>query len=207
MELLIQVKNISQIRQIAESLSEDVLVQSTLNGEPLTDYLQNNPIFSGKNGVFSVECLCTEFILNSLNVGQLLNPKEQVIADLEHAKINNLFEVWHDRIKLASFSNYYGLQIFLGNLHRESLPFIDVHFLNECIRGDKLMRDKPRWFLQYSEETGRYSDALFSSEPLDDLILKDWGCDYMSIWDLNHGIFRGILNNKIRKYWTSTTKD
>lgn len=204
MDLLIKIDNISQIRSIAESLPEDILKQAVVNGKPVLNYLRNTPVFSGKNGMFSVECLNREFISNRINAGVLLDSNERVLAYLDQAKINANFEIWHKESKLAVFTTYYGVQIFLGNLCTESLGDIDVYFLTGRIAGDVLMKSKPRWFIQYKNENNHLETQMFMSKPLDEIISDFNGMENMNIWDLNTNIFMGSFNKGIQKYWTNT---
>ena len=86
MKLEIKVDNISQIKQISKCLPKDLLSNAVLNGEPLLDYLRNILIFSGKKKISPIKCLNKMFILNKINVGQILDSKERILADLEYSK-------------------------------------------------------------------------------------------------------------------------
>lgn len=121
MDLLIKVNNISQI---TKSLPQDILKQAVVDEKPVLSYLWNTPVFSNKDGMFSVENVNREFILS--NTGVLQDANDRVLAYLDNSKADFPFEVWY---KLASFKSYCGLQIFLSNLCRESLGHIDVYFL------------------------------------------------------------------------------
>lgn len=64
MEIVIKVNNISQIRQIAESLPEKFLSETVLNNEPILNYLRNTLIFHREKKIFSIEYLNKMFVLN-----------------------------------------------------------------------------------------------------------------------------------------------
>lgn len=128
MDLLIKVNNISQIRQITKSLPQDILKQAVADEKPVLSYLWNTPVFSNKDGMFSVENVNREFILS--NTGVLQDANDRVLAYLDNSKADFPFEVWYKQLKLASFKSYCGLQIFLSNLCRGQSPgHIDVYFL------------------------------------------------------------------------------
>lgn len=114
MDLLIKVNNISQIRQITKSLPQDILKQAVVDEKPVLSYLWNTPVFSNKDGMFSVENVNREFILS--NTGVLQDANDRVLAYLDNSKADFPFEVWYKQLKLASFKSYCGLQIFLSNL-------------------------------------------------------------------------------------------
>ena len=198
MDLLIKVNNISQIRQIAESLPEDILKQAMVDEEPVLNYLRNTLVFSNKDGMFSVENVNREFILS--NTGVLQDANERVLAYLDNSKADFPFEVWHKQLKFASFKSYCGLQIFLSNLCRESRGYIDVYFLTGRITADILLRKKPWWFIQYKDENGKLETSVFSSAKLKEILSDFHGRDNMSIWDLNRNIFVGSFNKEIQKY-------
>lgn len=86
MEIVIKVNNISQIRQIAESLPEKFLSETVLNNEPILNYLRNTLIFHREKKIFSIEYLNKMFVLNQINIGQILDSKGRILADLEHSK-------------------------------------------------------------------------------------------------------------------------
>lgn len=147
MDLLIKVNNISQIRQITKSLPQDILKQAVVDEKPVLSYLWNTPVFSNKDGMFSVENVNREFILS--NTGVLQDANDRVLAYLDNSKADFPFEVWYKRLKLASFKSYRGLQIFLSNSRGESLGHIDVYFLTGEIPANIFL-----WFIQYKDENG-----------------------------------------------------
>lgn len=118
MDLLIKVNNISQIRQITKSLPRDILKQAVVDEKPVLSYLWNTPVFSNKDGMFSVENVNREFILS--NTGVLQDANDRVLAYLDNSKADFPFEVRYKQLKLASFKSYCGLQIFLSNLCKSS---------------------------------------------------------------------------------------
>ena len=141
MDLLIKVNNISQIRQITKSLPQDILKQAVVDEKPVLSYLWNTPVFSNKDGMFSVENVNREFILS--NTGVLQDANGRVLAYLDNSKADFPFEVWYKQLKLASFKSYCGLQIFLSNLCRESLGHIDVYFLTGKIPANIFLEVYP----------------------------------------------------------------
>lgn len=152
MDLLIKVNNISQIRQIAKSPPQDILKQAAVDEKPALSYLWNTPVFSNKDGMFSVENVNREFILS--NTGVLQDANDRVLAYLDNGKADFPFEVWYKRLKLASFKSYCGLQIFLSNLRRESPGHIDVYFLTGKIPANIFLEGEPWRFIQYKDENG-----------------------------------------------------
>lgn len=128
MEIVIKVNNISQIRQIAESLPEKFLSETVLNNEPILNYLRNTLIFHREKKIFSIEYLNKMFVLNQINIGQILDSKGRILADLEHSKNEVPFEIWCGTVRPASFSSYASARIFLNNLNSDSLKYIDLTF-------------------------------------------------------------------------------
>lgn len=204
MKIVIKVNNISQIRQIAESLPEKFLSETVLNNEPILNYLRNTLIFHRKKKIFSIECLNEMFVLNRINTGQILNSKGRILADLEHSKNELPFEIWCGEVRLASFSSYASARIFLNNLNSDSLKYIDLTFHTKRINADKLIKINPRWFVVYTDEEGEIQAAKFLSESLDEIISADWEGENISVWNLRRNIFVGNFNEEIRKYWTNT---
>lgn len=88
MDLLIKVNNISQIRQITKSLPQDILKQAVVDEKPVLSYLWNTPVFSNKDGMFSVENVNREFILS--NTGVLQDANDRVLAYLDNSKADFL---------------------------------------------------------------------------------------------------------------------
>lgn len=174
MKLEIKVDNISQIKQISKCLPKDLLSNAVLNGEPLLDYLRNILIFSGKKKISPIKCLNKMFILNKINVGQILDSKERILADLEYSKNEVPFEIWLDKVKLASFSDYYAALVFLKNLNPDLLNHVDLVFCTKRVRVAKLMNFDPEWFIVYTDDEGCIKASIFSAESLDDIISADW---------------------------------
>lgn len=164
MEIVIKVNNISQIRQIAESLPEKFLSETVLNNEPILNYLRNTLIFHREKKIFSIEYLNKMFVLNQINIGQILDSKGRILADLEHGKNEVPFEIWRGMVRLASFSGYASARIFLNNLNSDSLKYIDLTFHIKRINADKLIKINPRWFVVYTDEEGEIRAAMFLSE-------------------------------------------
>ena len=204
MEIVIKVNNISQIRQIAESLPEKFLSETVLNNEPILNYLRNTLIFHREKKIFSIECLNKMFVLNQINIGQILDSKGRILADLEHSKNEVPFEIWCGTVRLASFSSYASARIFLNNLNSDSLKYIDLTFHIKRINADKLIKINPRWFVVYTDEEGEIQAAMFLSESLDKIISGSWEGENISVWDLRRNMFVGNFNEEIRKYWTNT---
>lgn len=204
MKLEIKVNSISQIKQISKCLPEDLLSNAVLNGEPLLDYLRNILIFSGKKKISPIKCLNKMFMLNKINVGQILGSKERILADLEYSKNEVPFEIWLDKVKLASFSDYYEALVFLKNLNPDSLSHADLVFCTKRVRVTKLMNFDPEWFIAYTGDEGCVKASIFSAESLDDIISADWEGENISVWNLRRNIFAGNFNEEIRKYWTNT---
>jgi hypothetical protein len=204
MEIVIKVNNISQIRQIAESLPEKFLSETVLNNEPILNYLRNTLIFHREKKIFSIEYLNKMFVLNQINIGQILDSKGRILADLEHSKNEVPFEIWCGVVRLASFSSYASARIFLNNLNSDSLKYIDLTFHIKRINADKLIKINPRWFVVYTDEEGEIQAAMFLSESLDEIISGSWEGENISVWDLRRNIFVGNLNKGIQKYWTNT---
>lgn len=145
------------------------------------------------------------FILNKINVGQILDSKERILADLEYSKNEVPFEIWLDKVKLASFSDYYAALVFLKNLNPDSLNHVDLVFCTKRVRVTKLMNFDPEWFIVYTDDEGCIKASIFSAESLDDIISADWEGENISVWNLRRNIFVGNFNEKIRKYWTNTS--
>lgn len=204
MEIVIKVNNISQIRQIAESLPEKFLSETVLNNEPILNYLRNTLIFHREKKIFSIEYLNKMFVLNQINIGQILDSKGRILADLEHSKNEVPFEIWCGVVRLASFSSYASARIFLNNLNSDSLKYIDLTFHIKRINADKLIKINPRWFIVYTDDEGCIKASIFSAESLDDIISADWEGENISVWNLRRNIFVGNFNEEIRKYWTNT---
>lgn len=204
MEIVIKVNNISQIRQIAESLPEKFLSETVLNNEPILNYLRNTLIFHREKKIFSIEYLNKMFVLNQINIGQILDSKGRILADLEHSKNEVPFEIWCGVVRLASFSSYASARIFLNNLNSDSLKYIDLTFHIKRINADKLIKINPRWFIVYTDDEGCVKASIFSAESLDDIISADWEGENISVWNLRRNIFVGNFNEEIRKYWTNT---
>lgn len=204
MEIVIKVNNISQIRQIAESLPEKFLSETVLNNEPILNYLRNILIFSGKKKISPIKCLNKMFVLNQINIGQILDSKGRILADLEHSKNEVPFKIWRGVVRLASFSSYASARIFLNNLNSDSLKYIDLTFHIKRINADKLIKINPRWFVVYTDDEGCIKASIFSAESLDDIISADWEGENISVWNLRRNMFVGNFNEEIRKYWTNT---
>lgn len=93
MDLLIKVNNISQI---TKSLPQDILKQAVVDEKPVLSYLWNTPVFSNKDGMFSVENVNREFILS--NTGVLQDANDRVLAYLDNSKADFPFEVWYKHL-------------------------------------------------------------------------------------------------------------
>lgn len=141
-------------------------------------------------------------MLNKINVGQILDSKERILADLEYSKNEVPFEIWLDSAKLAS--DYYAALVFLKNLNPDSLNHVDLVFCTKRVRVAKLMNFDPEWFIVYTDDSGCIKASIFSAESLDDIISADWEGEYISVWNLRRNIFVGNANEEIRKYWTNT---
>lgn len=165
------------------------------------DYLRNILIFSGKKKTPPIKL----FILNKINVGQILGSKERILAGLEYSKNEVPFEIWLDKVKPASFSDYYAALVFLKNLNPDSLNHVDLVFCTKRFRVAKLINFDPKWFIVYTGDEGCAKASMFSAEPLDDIIFADWGSENISVWNLEANMFVGNFNEKIRKYWTDTS--
>lgn len=196
MEIVIKVNNISQIRQIAESLPEKFLSETVLNNEPILNYLRNTLIFHREKKIFSIEYLNKMFVLNQINIGQILDSKGRILADLEHSKNEVPFEIWCGVVRLASFSSYASARIFLNNLNSDSLKYIDLTFHIKRINADKLIKINPRWFVVYTDEEGEIQASIFSAESLDDIISADWEGENISVWNLRRNMFVETLTKK-----------
>lgn len=143
-------------------------------------------------------------ILNKINVGQILGSKERILAGLEYSKNEVPFEIWLDKVKPASFSDYYAALVFLKNLNPDSLNHVDLIFCTKRARVAKLMNFDPEWSIVYTGGKGCIKASIFSAEPLDGIISADWEGEYISVWNLRRNIFVGNFNEEIRKYWTNT---
>lgn len=168
------------------------------------NYLRNTLIFHREKKIFSIEYLNKMFVLNQINIGQILDSKGRILADLEHSKNEVPFEIWCGVVRLASFSSYASARIFLNNLNSDSLKYIDLTFHIKRINADKLIKINPRWFVVYTDEEGEIQAAMFLSESLDEIISGSWEGENISVWDLRRNIFVGNLNKGIQKYWTNT---
>lgn len=143
------------------------------------------------------------FILNKINVGQILGSKERILADLEYSKNEVPFEIWLDKVKLASFSDYYAAPVFLKNLNPDSLNHVDLVFCTKRVRATKPTNFDPERFIVYTDDEGRIKASIFSAESLDDIISADWEGENISVRDLRRNIFAGNFNEEIRKYRTN----
>lgn len=139
-----------------------------------------------------------------INVGQILDSKERILADLEYSKNEVPFEIWLDKVKLASFSDYYAALVFLKNLNPDSLNHVDLVFCTKRVRVAKLMNFDPEWFIVYTDDEGCAKASIFSAESLDDIISADWEGENISVWNLRRNMFMGNVNEEIRKYRTNT---
>jgi hypothetical protein len=145
------------------------------------------------------------FILDKINVGQILDSKERILADLEYSKNEVPFEIWLDKVKLASFSDYYAALVFLKNLNPDSLNRVDLVFCTKRFRVTKLINFDPKRFIVYTDDEGRVKASMFSAESLDDIIFADWGSENISVRNPETNMFAGNFNEKIRKYRTNTS--
>lgn len=143
------------------------------------------------------------FVLNQINIGQILGSKGRISADLEHSKNEAPFEIWRGAARLASFSSYASARIFLNNLNSDSLKYIDLTFHIKRINADKLIKISPRRLAAYADEEGEIRASIFSAESSDDIISADWEGENISVWNLRRNIFAGSFNEEIRKYWTN----
>ena len=203
-EIVIKVNNISQIRQIAESLPEKFLSETVLNNGPILNYLRNTLIFHREKKIFSIERLNKMFVPDQINTGQVLGSKGRILAGLEHSKNEVPFEIWRGMARLASFSSYAPARVFLNNLNSDSLKYIDLTFHIKRINADKLIKINPRWFAVYTDEEGGVQAAMFLSELLDEIISGSREGENISVWGLRRNIFAGNLDKGIQKYWTNT---
>lgn len=203
-KLEIKVNDISQIERIGKRLPKDSLSNAVLNGEPLSDYLRNILIFSGKKKISPIKRLNKTFILDKINVGQILDSKERILADSEYSKNEVPFEIRLDKVKLASFSDYYAALVFLKNPNPDSLNRVDLVFRTKRVRVTKPMNFDPERFIVYTDDDGRIEASIFSAESLDDIISADREGEYISVRNLRRNIFAGNFNEEIRKYRTNT---
>ena len=180
MGLLIKVNNIPQIRQITKSLPQDILKQAVADEKPVLSHLWNTPVFSNKDGMFSVENVNREFILS--NTGALQDANGRVLAYLDNSKAGFPFEAWYKQLKPASFKSYCGLQIFLSNLCREPLGHIDVYFLAGKIPANIFLEGKPWRFIQYKDENGKLETPVSSSAKLKGILSDFRGRGNISLW-------------------------
>lgn len=169
-EIAIKVNNISQIRQIAESLPGKFLSETVLDNEPVLNYLRNTLIFHREKKIFSIEYLNKMFVPNQINTGQVLGSKGRILAGLEHSKNEVPFKIWRGMAGLASFSSYAPARAFLNNLNSDSLKYIGLTFHIKRINADKLIKINPRWLAVYTDEEGGAQAAMFLSESLDEII-------------------------------------
>lgn len=197
MKLEIKAGNISQIKQISKCLPEDLSSSAVLNGEPLLDYLRNILIFSGKKKTSPIKCLNKMFMLNKINAGQISGSKERILADLEYSKNEAPFEIWLDKVKLASFSDYYTALAFLKNLNPDSLNHADLVFCTKRFRATKLMNFDPKWLIAYTDDEGCAKASMFSAESPDDIIFADWGSENISVWNLETNMLAGNADENI----------
>ena len=169
-EIAIKVNNISQIRQIAESLPGKFLSETVLDNEPVLNYLRNTLIFHREKKIFSIEYLNKMFVPNQINTGQVLGSKGRILAGLEHSKNEVPFKIWRGMAGPASFSSYAPARAFLNNLNSDSLKYIGLTFHIKRINADKLIKINPRWLAVYTDEEGGAQAAMFLSESLDEII-------------------------------------
>lgn len=89
------------------------------------------------------------FILNKINVGQILDLAERINI------VNMRFHLTFGLI--TSFSDYYEALVFLKNLNPDSLNHVDLVFCT------KLMNFDPEWFIVYTDDEGFniFSRTLF----------------------------------------------
>lgn len=144
------------------------------------------------------------FVLNQIDIGQILDSKGRILADSEHSKNEVPFKIRCGAVGPASFSGYASAGIFLNNLNSDSLKYIDLTFHIKRINADKSIKINPRRFVVYTDEEGEIRAAMFLSESLDEIISGSREGENISVWDLRRNIFVGNLNKGIRKYRTNT---
>lgn len=203
MEIAIKADNISQIRQIAESLPEKFLSETVLNNEPILNCLRNTLIFHREKKIFSIERLNKMFVLNQINIGQISGSKGRILADLEHSKNEVPFEIWRGTVRPASFSSYASARIFLNNLNSDSLKYIDLTFHIKRINADKPIKINPRRLAACTDEEGEIQAAMLLSESLDEIISGSREGENISVRGLRRNIFAGNPGKGIQKYWTN----